>query len=86
MSFDSRDQNWNYYDQNSYTWTDQYYDADGEAMNAYHGFPPVNGSNGIPQTYLLDRDGTVRKARLGGNPPDAEFRAAIEQLLGTSFQ
>jgi hypothetical protein len=53
-------------------------------LNAYNDW--VGGSTGIPQTYLLDRDGTCRKARLGGNPPDAEFRAAIEELLGENFQ
>ena len=86
MSFDSQAQNWQFYEQNPYTWTDQYYDSTYAALNAYNKFPPVNGSNGIPQTYLIDRDGTVRKARLGGNAPDAEWRAAIEQLLGSNFE
>lgn len=82
VAIDQRDTNWAWYEGQSYTWTDLFYNT--TALGAYNDW--VGNSGGIPQTYLLDRDGTVRKVRLGGNPPDAEWRTAIGELVGTDFE
>ena len=82
VAIDDKDINWAWYPAQVYTWTDLFYSP--EALSTYNSWAGFGG--GIPQSYLLDRDGTVRKARYGGNPPDAEWRAAIEELLGTNFE
>jgi len=64
-------------------------DGSHNALDSYNGFPDIGGSTAIPQTYLLDRDGTVRKAILGAfdEVPAlvTEWTEDIENLLGDNF-
>ena len=66
-----------------YHWTEWGYDPTSPVnhpiFNAYNDYN--DGSNGIPQTVVIDADGNVRWAQLGAISNSAPMIAVINQLI-----
>lgn len=84
VAVDDRDENWAWYEASGYTWTDLFESPDATAAyNSWAGF-----GGGIPMTFLLDRDGTIRQAQYGkiSDADDAKWRGYITELIGENFE
>ena len=70
-----------YGDSDLMKWADMFWDSSGSIRDAYRSL--VGYGTGIPQTYLMDRDGYVRYSWYGAaiydNPTD--FLNKVDELL-----
>jgi hypothetical protein len=52
-------------------------------QNPQGDIPKAFGVSGMPSSYLIDRDGTIRQRHIGFNKKDLDMlRAEVNKLLG----
>jgi hypothetical protein len=80
MSLDDKSTAVAWINSHSYEFTEWGWDPTGSNFwnysNAFNG-----GSNSIPQSYIIDRDGNVRYAKVGSIGSPGQFTVVIDELI-----